>query len=46
MTEIAALIRRLSVGMYVIGGRVEDPSTAPILYAETEDMDASRALFG
>jgi len=46
MTEFVALIRRLSVGVRVIGGRVEDPSAAPMLYTETGDMDGSSALFG
>ena len=35
----------LVVGL-VVGGRVLDPDAAPMLYAETGDMDGSSALFG
>jgi flavin reductase (DIM6/NTAB) family NADH-FMN oxidoreductase RutF len=30
----------------VVGGRLLDPRAAPMLYAETGDMDGSSALFG
>ena len=45
MTGIAELMHRLSVGLYVIGGRVLDPSAAPMLYRETADMDGNSAPF-
>jgi flavin reductase (DIM6/NTAB) family NADH-FMN oxidoreductase RutF len=35
----------LVVGL-VVGGRVVNPVAAPMLYAETGDMDGSSALFG
>jgi flavin reductase (DIM6/NTAB) family NADH-FMN oxidoreductase RutF len=35
----------LVIGL-VVGGRVLNPDAAPMLYAETGDMDGSSALFG
>ena len=43
--SFAAGDHELVVGR-VVGGRVLDPDAAPMLYAETGDMDGSSALFG